>query len=237
MRAFVLCGGEGTRLRPYTYSIPKPMLPLGNKPILEFVVNNLKRHGVTDVTLTVGYLREQIEAYFGDGKKFGVKMRYLVEDKPMNTAGSIFPAKQEVQKEDETFVVVMGDHLTSANLTKMIDFHKKKKGIGTMGLKMQGTPLEYGVAEMDKEGKITGFKEKPILTNLINAGIYVLEPEVFDYIEVGKDFAKHVFPAVMQQGKKIYGYPFDEYWIDIGRLADYEDLHRMMSIMEMAKHG
>ncbi len=237
MRAFVLCGGEGTRLRPYTYSIPKPMLPLGNKPILEFVVSNLKKHGITDLTLTVGYLNEQIKEYFGDGKKFGVKMRYLVEDKPMNTAGSIFPAKREVQDAGETFLVLMGDHLTSVNLTKMVEFHKKKKGITTIGLKKQGNPLEYGVAEVDKEGRITAFKEKPIITNLVNAGIYVMEPEVFDHIEVGKDFAKHVFPSLMQAGKKIYGYPFDEYWIDIGRLGDYEDLHRMMSIMEMARQG
>lgn len=231
MRAYVLCGGKGTRLRPYTYSIPKPMLPLGDKPLLEFVVNNLRKNGITDLVLTVGYLRERIQEYFGDGKKFGVKIRYIVEQEEMNTAGSISPDKKNI---DDTFVVVMGDHLTNINLKKMIDFHRRHNGIATLGLKKQGIPLDYGVAELDKEGRIVGFKEKPILQNLINSAIYVFEPEIKDYLEPGLDFAMDVFPRLLKQGKKIYGYPFEEYWMDVGHLQDYENINKLISLVDMA---
>lgn len=232
VKAFILCGGEGTRLRPYTYSIPKPMLPLGKKPILEFVVSNLKNNGVTDLTMTVGYLNHVIQDYFGDGSKFGVKIKYLVEKERMNTAGSIYPSKDEVK---DTFVVVMGDHLTNVNVKKMIAFHKKKRGIGTLGLKRQGVPLEYGIAELDGKELITGFKEKPIISNYVNSGVYVLEPEAFNYIGIGKDFAKNVFPEMMKDGKKLFGYVFDEYWMDIGRIHDYERLNQIISIVDIVE--
>ncbi|MEM4389296.1 MAG: nucleotidyltransferase family protein [Candidatus Micrarchaeia archaeon] len=233
-RAFVLCGGEGTRLRPYTYTIPKPMLPLGKRPILEFVVENLKANGITNITLTIGYLGECIREHFGNGSRWGVNISYIEEKRPMNTAGSIYPARKEVK---DTFVVVMGDHLTTVDLQKMVRWHREKRAVATLGLKRQGMPLEYGIAEVDKHGRITKFQEKPILTNLINAGVYVLEPEVFDFISPGKDFAKDVFPAMLAAGRPVYGYVFDEYWMDIGRIHDYEYLNQIISIIDLVTRG
>lgn len=233
-KAFVLCGGEGTRLRPYTYSIPKPMLPLGKRPILEFVLDNLRANGITDITLTIGYLGERIREHFGDGSRWGVRISYLEEKRPMNTAGSLYAARGKVR---ETFVVVMGDHLTTINLRRMVEWHKEKKAVATLGLKRQGTPLEYGIAEIDEEGCITKFEEKPIVTNLINAGVYVLEPEVFAFIAPGKDFAKDVFPAMLAAKRRVCGYVFDEYWMDIGRIHDYEYLNQMISIIDLVTRG
>lgn len=231
MIAIVLCGGKGTRLRPYTYSMPKPMLPLGKKPILEFVVGNLKHHGFTDIFFTVGYLKEAIIDHFGDGGKFGVKITYFIEDqKQMNTAGSILPCKKHI---NDTFMVVMGDHLTTMNFKRAVEFHKKKKGIASIALKRTGVPLEYGIAHLDKDEKIVKFEEKPIVQNLVNAGIYVLEPEVFNYIKSGYDFSLDVFPRLLADKKKIYGYVFDEYWMDVGRVYDYENLHQVMSIIDL----
>ncbi len=232
MKAFVLCGGKGTRLRPYTYNIPKPMLTLGKRPILEFVVDNLKRSGIKEQIFTIGYLGDKIEGHFGNGERFGVDIAYLKEEKEMNTAGSIFPGKDAVK---ETFAVVMGDHLTTVNLRDMAEFHKRMGGIATIGLKRHGTPIEYGIAEVEDE-KVVGFKEKPTIENLINAGIYIFEPEIFEYIEVGKDFAKDVFPAILKDGKKINSYTFDEYWVDIGRLHDYENLNQTISIVDLVLH-
>jgi mannose-1-phosphate guanylyltransferase/phosphomannomutase len=234
MKAIVLCGGRGTRLRPYTYSMPKPMLPLGKKPILEFIINNMRNHGFKEIYLTVGYLKETIMQYFEDGSKFGVKIRYFIEDKEMNTAGSILPCKRYM---DGTFVVAMGDHLTAVNPQKLMDFHKKKGAMTTMALKRTGVPLEYGIAHINDDGRIDRFEEKPIVQNLVNAGLYCFEPEIFNYIKNGYDFAQDVFPKLLKDGKKVYGYVFDEYWIDIGRVPDYENLNQIISIVDLVTHG
>ncbi|MEW6328994.1 MAG: nucleotidyltransferase family protein [Candidatus Micrarchaeota archaeon] len=234
MRAFVLCGGKGTRLRPYTYSIPKPMLPLGRKPILEFVIENLKRSGLTDIVLTVGYLKEQIKEHFGDGSRWGVRIVYSEEKTELNTAGSILPLKDTVKG---TFVVVMGDHLSTLNIKKMVEYHRKKGGIGAVGLKKQGVPLEYGIAKLDDEGKIIKFEEKPIVQNLVNSASYVFEPEIYDYIKPNFDFARDVFPAVLAAKKRLFGYVFDEYWMDIGRIHDYDNVNQMISMVDLVIEG
>ena len=230
-KAFVLCGGKGTRLRPYTYNIPKPMLPLGARPILQFVIENLKANGVTEMILTVGYLKEQIMDYFGDGSKFGVKITYSEEKEELNTAGSILPKRAMI---DGTFLVVMGDHLTSINLKNFMEFHRKKGGIATIGFKKQGVPLEYGIADI-QDGHVAQFKEKPIVENLINSGIYAFEPEIYNYIKPNSDFARDVFPALMASKKPINAFVFDEFWMDIGRMHDYEKIHELISIIEMVR--
>jgi mannose-1-phosphate guanylyltransferase/phosphomannomutase len=230
MKAIVLCGGKGTRLRPYTYSMPKPMLPLGKRPILEFVINNLSEHGFKDIYLTVGYLKETIMKYFDDGSRFGVRIKYFTEDKEMNTAGSILPCKKEI---DDSFIVVMGDHLSSVNLQRLMEFHKKKNATATLALKRTGVPLEYGIAHITDDGRIDKFEEKPIVENLVNSGMYCFEPEIFNYIKDGYDFAQDVFPKLLKEKKKVYGYVFDEYWIDIGRVPDYEQLNRIISIVDL----
>jgi mannose-1-phosphate guanylyltransferase/phosphomannomutase len=233
MKAFVLCGGKGTRLRPYTYTIPKPMLKLGKRPILEFVIGTLASSGITELILTVGYLKDTIVDHFGDGKEFGVDIAYSVEEEEMNTAGSILPSRNKI---DSTFVVVMGDHLSMVDLRKMVSHHKKKGQIATIGLKEQGLPLEYGVAKVDTEGFISGFQEKPILRNFINTAIYVFEPEIYDYIAPKDDFAKNVFPKLLTDHRKITAHMIDEYWLDIGRIHDYERLDQMLSIFDLAFH-
>lgn len=233
MKAIVLCGGRGTRLRPYTYSIPKPMLPLGRKPILEFVLLNLKQHGLKEIFFTVGYLKDQIMQYFGDGSKFWVKIKYFIEEEEMNTAGSILPCKEYV---NGSFIVAMGDHLTSVNPQKLAELHKKKGAMATIALRRTGIPLEYGVAHADEEGRILRFEEKPIVQNLVNAGLYCFEPEIFKYIKSGYDFAQDVFPQLLKDKKRIYGYIFEEYWVDIGRVPDYEQLNQIISIVDLVTH-
>lgn len=229
MKVFVLCGGEGTRLRPYTYAIPKPMLTVGGKPILWYVVSNLKKSGFTDLVLTVGYRHEQITEYFGDGKKFEVKTEYLVEDEPKNTAGSILPYKGRI---NESFVVVMGDHITNIDIHALLTHHKKSKAIGTVALQRSRIPLEYGVAKL-ANGKIAEFVEKPVLENFINTAIYVFEPEVFEYIREKEDFAKQVLPRLLKEGKQISAYLFEDVWFDIGRVSDYERLNELFNISNL----
>ncbi|MCX6772831.1 MAG: nucleotidyltransferase family protein [Candidatus Micrarchaeota archaeon] len=155
-KAIVLCGGKGTRLRPYTYTIPKPMLPLGKKPILEYVLQTLKNAGITEVTLAVGYLHEQIKEYFGEGKKIGMKLTYTVESKEAGTAGSIVPLAGQMK---ETFVVMMGDHMSNIDIKALVAFHKKQGGIATVALNRKGIPLEYGVADLEGS-QIVRFREK-----------------------------------------------------------------------------
>ncbi|VVB58575.1 Bifunctional protein GlmU [Candidatus Anstonella stagnisolia] len=228
-KAILLCGGQGTRLRPYTYSIPKPMLPLGSRPILQFVIENMKRAGIDEIYLTVGYLKSQIIEYFGSGEKFGVKLHYVSEEVEQNTAGSTLPLSKEF---DEPFVVGMGDHLSSIDIKEMLTFHKEKGGIATIGLKRQGVPLEYGIAEV-KDGRITSFREKPILQNFVNAGVYVFDPKIFSYIKPREDFAKDVFPRLLADRHQLNAFIFDSYWLDIGRTTDYEQLNQLISVIDL----
>jgi mannose-1-phosphate guanylyltransferase/phosphomannomutase len=230
-KAIVLCGGKGTRLRPYTYTIPKPMLPLGRKPILEYVLHTLKNAGITEVTLAVGYLHEQIKDYFGDGKKFGMELSYAVEKKEAGTAGSIVSLKGQFS---ETFVVMMGDHMSNINIAKLVEFHKKQGGIATVALNKKGIPLEYGVADLEGS-RIVRFREKPIVENLVNSGVYVFEPKIFSYIKEGDDFANDVFPLLLQKKERISGFIFSDYWLDIGRTTDYEQINQLISVIDLTK--
>ena len=233
MKAIVLCGGKGTRLRPYTYTIPKPMLPLGKKPILQYVLSSLKRAGVTEAYLTVGYLHEQIEDYFGNGEKnkTGMKIYYSVEKSEMGTAGSILPLEKKM---GGTFVVMMGDHLSNLDIAAVIAAHRKSGNIATIALNKKGVPLEYGVADLDAGGNIARFREKPIVENYVNTGVYIFEPEIFKYIKPGEDFANHVFPRLLESGKKIGGFAFTDYWLDIGRTTDYESINQYISVIDLA---
>lgn len=221
MKIFVLCGGEGTRLRPHTYDVPKPMLKVGSKPILQYVLENLQRNQLTDLILTVGYKKEQIMEYFGDGQKLGVKIEYLVEETAQNTAGSILPYKDKIK---ETFAVVMGDHVTGVPVKKMIGFHKQNKAIATVALLKHSTLVDFGVAKLEGH-TIKEFVEKPKIENLINIGMYVFEPEIFKYIKEKEDFAKDVFPRLLKQGQTINGYITEGEWHDVGRISDYEQLN------------
>ncbi|MBN2478525.1 NTP transferase domain-containing protein [Candidatus Micrarchaeota archaeon] len=221
-KAFVLCGGKGTRLRPYTYEIPKPMLPVDGRPILEHVVENLKANGFSDLIFTVGYKKEQIINHFGDGSRFGVKIEYLTEETPMNTAGSILPYKEKVK---EDFLVVMGDHLTNANLQEFFKHHKKGENTATIGTVEHDIQVDFGVVDV-KNGIVQGFREKPTLKYQINTAIYAFKPKVFLYIKEKEDFAKDVFPRMLEKNEKISSFVFREVWFDIGRIKDYEEIKK-----------
>jgi NDP-sugar pyrophosphorylase family protein len=221
MKAFILCGGEGTRLRPYTYKTPKPMLTVGGKPILQYVIENLKKGGVSENYLTVGYLHEKIAEFFGDGSKLGTKIEYSIETEKLNTAGSILPLKEKV---DGTFIVAMGDHITNINIREMVEEHKKSGAVATIALLKHEIPLQFGVADV-KDGHVTGFREKPTLKQLFNIAIYVFEPEIFDYIREKEDFAKDVFPRMLEKGETINAYVFDDLWYDLGHVSEYERMN------------
>ena len=232
MKAVILCGGEGTRLRPYTYTVPKPMLWLGSRHILEYSVEHLRNSGIKDIILSVGYLKEQIMDHFGDGSEFGVNIDYFVEEEALFTAGAFYPHKEKLK--DEKFIVFMGDHVTNINIERFIKTHEEIGGMATIAAKKKKTSLEYGIIESEDEKVIKGFREKPVVNYLINTGMYLFEPETLEYIKPKEDFAKHVFPRMLDAGEKLGMYKFSrEYWIDIGRVKDYERMRELFSVSDL----
>ena len=238
MRAVIICGGEGTRMRPLTYEVPKPMIKIGGKPILEYTVMHLREQGIHNITMTVGYLKDKIMEYFGDGTQFGVSINYLIEEEKQNTAGSILPGKNIFISEGEDFLVIMGDQITNINVNKMASEHKEHGGIATIALKEKDYKIEYGVAKLDESSnRIIGFEEKPTIRKYINTAIYVFSPRVFEYIGEKEDFAKDVIPKMLNANEKIYSYFMENKWIDIGRKSDYDKIvnspERLNEIKEM----
>ncbi len=224
MKAIIMAGGQGTRLRPLTCDLPKPMVPILNKPVMEYSIELLRDHGITEIGVTTYYLPEMIRGYFGDGSRWGVKLHYSLEEEPLGTAGSV---RNVTEFLDETFIVISGDALTDINLTDAIEYHKKKAGQVTLILSQQPVPLEYGVVMTNENGQINRFLEKPtwgeVFSDLVNTGIYILEPTIFNYFDRGIkfDFSKDLFPLLMQNGEPLYGYPTDRYWSDIGDVEQY----------------
>ncbi|HLG50119.1 MAG TPA: NDP-sugar synthase [Chloroflexota bacterium] len=229
MKAVILVGGEGTRLRPLTVKAPKPMLPVVNRPFLELVIAYLRRHGIQDVILSMGYRSEVIEAYFGDGQRFGVNLAYVVESSPLGTAGGVKNVEKYI---DGTFFVFNGDILTDLDLGAMLQFHRERGACATLALTPVDDPSAYGLVETDPDGRVRRFVEKPrpdqITTNLINAGTYILEPEILERIppDTYYMFERGVFPSLLDRGSPLFGYPSDCYWIDIGTPARYIAVHR-----------
>ncbi|MFZ5823114.1 MAG: sugar phosphate nucleotidyltransferase [Bacillota bacterium] len=221
MKAVVMAGGEGTRLRPLTVNRPKPMVPVVNRPVMEHIVALVRQHGIHEIISTLHYLPEVIQEHFGNGSEFGVKMSYSVETTPLGTAGSVRQAADELT---ETFLVISGDALTDMNLTDLIRFHREKGAVATLALTRVQNPLDFGVVITDGSGRIVRFLEKPswseVFSDTINTGIYVLEPEVFDLMEEGRpyDFSKDIFPKLLAAGRPIFGYVSRDYWCDIGSL-------------------
>jgi mannose-1-phosphate guanylyltransferase / phosphomannomutase len=228
MKAVIMAGGEGTRLRPLTCNLPKPMMPILDKPVMQYTVELLKKHGITDIAVTLQYLPDEVIRYFGDGKDFGVSMRYFIEEFPLGTAGSVKNGEDFL---DETFIVVSGDALTDINLSRAINFHRERRSTATLVLKEVAVPLEYGVVVTDKEGKIKGFLEKPswgeVFSDKANTGIYILEPEIFSYYEKDQkfDFSNDLFPIILRNNKPMYGFVDNGYWCDIGNIEQYMRCH------------
>lgn len=229
MKAVIMAGGEGTRLRPLTSNQPKPMMHLANRPMMEHIVRLLQRHGFDDIVVTVAFMANNIRSYFGDGSEFGVRMVYATEETPLGTAGSVRNAMDEL---DERFLVISGDVLTDIDLSTIVSFHEEKGALATIGLTAVENPLEFGIVITDDDGSVERFLEKPgwgqVFSDTVNNGIFVLEPEIFDYIPPDRpvDFSSEVFPKLLEERRPLYGYVCDGYWEDVGTLAAYMSAHR-----------
>jgi len=224
-----MAGGEGTRLRPMTSGMPKPLLPVVNRPVMEHVLRLLRRHGFTEVVVTVQFLASLVRNYFGDGEELGMALTYATEEEPLGTAGSVKNA--EAALADETFLVISGDALTDIDLTALVEFHREKHALVTVCLTRVSDPLEFGITIVDDHGRVQRFLEKPtwgqVFTDTVNTGIYVMEPEVFDYVAAGQsvDWSGEVLPRLIEEGRAVYGYIADGYWEDIGTLQSYHKAH------------
>jgi mannose-1-phosphate guanylyltransferase/phosphomannomutase len=225
MKAVVMAGGEGSRLRPLTLHRPKPLVPVVNKPVMQHILELLARHGIHEIVVTLHYMADAIEEYFGNGSDFGVHLQYTVEDTPLGTAGSVKKAQEKLG--NEPFLIISGDALTDVDLTALIRFHQQRHSMATLCLTRVESPLEYGVVITDRSGRIRRFLEKPewseVFSDTVNTGIYVLEPEVLDYMEPDRvyDWSGDIFPRMLKEKKPLFGHETPGYWCDIGSLYEY----------------
>ena len=219
-QAVILAGGRGTRLQPYTTVFPKPLMPIGEHPILELVVRQLARHDFRDITLAVGHLAELIMAYFGDGARWGVHLRYSREEQPLGTAGPLSLLKAQLSR---PFLVMNGDLLTDLDLRELMDFHASRGGVATVALARRSVQIDFGVVHVDDQQKLTGWLEKPELSYLVSAGIYVFDPGVLEYVPVGERFdLPQLVMQLVESGEQVNTYIHEGYWLDIGRPEDYQ---------------
>lgn len=229
MKAVIMAGGFGTRLRPLTANIPKPMVPMVGKPVMEYIVELLKKHGIKDIISILYFQSEQIESYFGDGSRWGVKMSYIKADADYGTAGAVKNAQSLI---DDSFIIISGDVLTDFDLTEAIDFHKKRRAQATIVLTRVENPLSYGIVIINKVGKITRFLEKPgwgqVFSDTVNTGIYILQPEVLDLIppKTDFDFSKNLYPHMLENKMRLFGHVAPGYWRDIGNIEEYFLAHQ-----------
>ena len=221
MKAVILVGGAGTRLRPLTYLVPKCLLPVGGKPLLERTMRYLEGHSITEFVLCVAYLKKQIMDTFGDGSRYGFRIEYAEADAPLGTAGQLKTASKLI---DGTFLAMNGDIVTNLSVTNLIATHRKTGGVATIALKEFGVKIPYGHVLLDGSGRVTAFKEKPMLNYMANAGVYVMEPRVLESIPPNKasSLETDVFPQLIADGEVVNSYYESAYWADVGSLADFE---------------
>jgi len=216
---------EGTRLRPLTYELPKPMVPILGRPVMEHIMRLLARHGFDDVVANLHYFPDLIRDTFGDGSRQGIKLVYSFEEELLGTAGGVRNVRDHFG--GETFLIISGDALTDIDLTAFHDAHKRNGGVATLALKRVDDPSQLGVVIIDDDGRIQGFQEKPApgeeLSNLGSCGIYMFEPEIFDYFPDQEfvDWAQDVFPVLLDQGVGFFGHEIAEYWNDVGSFEEY----------------
>lgn len=224
MKAVVMAGGEGSRLRPLTIGRPKPLVPVVNKAVMAHILDLLKSHGITEIIVTVRYMAAALQDFFEDGRSMGLQLTYAVEEMPLGTAGSVRNAAAFL---DESFLVISGDALTDMDLTRLVRAHKEHGAVASIALSRVPNPLEFGVIITDEEGRIRQFQEKPswgeVISDTVNTGIYVLEPEVLEMIppDTNFDFATELFPQMLAKGLPLYGYVTDAYWCDVGSIDEY----------------
>ena len=219
MKVVILAGGKGRRLYPYTVVLPKPLMPIGDFPILEVMLKQLKNCNLTDITIAVGHLGNLIQTYFGHGKKFGVNIDYSFEEKPLGTVGPL----TRIPGLNETFLMMNGDLLTTLDYMKLIDYHKKQKPIATVAAQKRSVDVDFGVIQRSQDDHMVKYIEKPTLSYTVSMGIYIFEPEVLDFIPNDE---KSDFPDLMQllleKEKKVAIYNSNDFWLDIGRPDDYQ---------------
>lgn len=221
MKAVILAGGKGTRLKPYTTVIPKPLMPVGDYPILEIILRQLKYYGVTEVILAVGYMAQLFQAFFQNGERLGLKISYSVEQEPMGTAG---PLSLLLDQMDDDFLVMNGDLLTTLNYRNLYAYHKQKHATATIGLYKREVKIDFGIVEPDENCQLTKYIEKPTYHFSVSMGVNVLNPKAIrPYLTAGKHLD---IPDMMMQlhndGNKVYCFSEDCYWLDIGRVDDYQ---------------
>ena len=219
MKAVVLAGGKGARLAPYTKILPKPLMPIGDMPILEILLRQMKACGIEQVTLTVGHLAELLRTFFQDGERFGLKIDYSYEAQPLGTAGPL----SLLHGLDSTFLVTNGDVLTTLDLADLIDFHHQHNAVATIASHCRDVHVDLGVIQVDGDHQIVGYIEKPTYNFLVSMGVYVFEPRVLSFIDYNQylDLPDLVLRMVAA-GERVVSYPYDGYWMDLGRYDDYE---------------
>jgi NDP-sugar pyrophosphorylase family protein len=219
MKAVILAGGKGTRLAPYTKVIPKPLMPIGDMPILEVLLHQLKRAGVSDIILTVGHMAELLRAFFQNGERLGANVYYSYEDKPLGTAGPL----KLLDGLDDTFFVMNGDVLTTLDFSDLLSYHKKSEARITIAMHRRDVKIDLGVLQVEADNQISGYIEKPQYDFNVSMGVYVFEPQVLDYIPRGEyyDFPNLILKLI-ENDQKVVGYPFSGYWKDLGHPEDYE---------------
>ena len=219
MQAIILAGGKGTRLKPYTVVFPKPMVPIGDYPILEIVIRQMKTFGFTDITLTVGHLKELMQAFFDDGSRWGVKISYSMEDKPLGTAAPL----RLVKNIENDFLVMNGDILTNLDYREFFEYHRKNDALCTIASYEKNVKIDLGILEADRNNQLQNYIEKPTLQYSVSMGVYAFKKEALDFIPQNQYFD---FPDLMKvllaNKKKVLRYPFGGHWLDIGRPEDYE---------------
>jgi len=219
--AFILAGGKGTRMRPFTYELPKPLIPVQGRPLIQHILDLLRKYEIRDIIISTGYMCDKIKEYFGNGSKFGLDITYIEEKEELGTAGALNLSKDLLK---EPFIMFNGDILANIDLHDFVDFHSRNEGMATIALTPVDDPSRFGVADL-KGDRIMKFVEKPKthISNLINAGVYVLEPEVIKYVPKGRAMMEtDVFPKLAAEGK-LFGYPYDGQWFDTGTHESYEN--------------
>ncbi len=219
MRAVIQAGGRGMRLRPYTTVIPKPLLPVDDMPILEVVIRQLAHHGIRRITITTGHLAHLVEAFFGDGRRWGVQIDYVFEQRPLGTVGAV----KLVRELEDTFLMMNGDLLTDIDYTDLVSFHRRHRRPFTVAAYRKPVSIDLGVIELDSQGQVVAFREKPTLEVTVSMGIYVLEPQALRLVPSGRHFGfDDLMTRALDRGIPPGIYLFAGKWLDIGRPSDYE---------------
>lgn len=229
MKAVILAGGLGTRLKPYTTVFPKPLMPIGESPILEIIIKQLKAKGFNEITLAVGHLSELIMAFFNNGSKYGIKIEYSKEEKKLGTAGGLGLLKNKLE---DDFLVMNGDVLTGLDFSKFLEFHKETGSIATIALNRRHVDIDFGVVELDENRTLIGYIEKPKIDYLVSMGVYAFNESILDYIPSHEYLdIPDLMKRLLSEGEKVNGFIHDGYWLDIGRPDDYikanEDIQKI----------